>query len=603
MSIIYMNIEAWKSIKSKTIDVQGDSDEELAKNVVNEFKRRNNYVNEGTLVCRYKDIMPIILKQYQNRNSFQGEYWLENATDGCLVYCVVEDVVISYDYFLYTYGYLDETDSAFYRQVRGVNTDIPTCLKLQLIFGDKHIQKKITNRMLISDVAKIENMCYSRTLSTDWKLDEMVFDRINKQLFTGQYSIKKELKNRLGIDFNRFKDSQKEDCFRMMFWMYYMDRLGLPQKNGDFAKLGVLDTMKKPRIYVISDYRVHKGEVDAACHMNMFKNIIVRYIEYKRIVEIQRVTKRVNDWYTRIFDYIARVMVEETDTTKKLREFENITSRLDYAKQIVDSVKEAEKKRGYEMTVWELMYLRYIRFIDKCRKEDSKISLQFVLDMDEPQNIKFYDTCVDEELRLANVPMVNLRKYICKKAECIARHVNENCDREWIEKNIDRIIKYNEIVFGFDRRNESRNCPTTMIFAMYQVIYELESNKLKYDSNYKKYKGNKKKSILAQLDSSARNSETEAFGYVLIALLKKWFHYNENNSDLWLALANANLKFQEITDIILNFDSIIDIEAVIEGLHVEFAIPQKGFCLEIKEKREQEFFEKTGYALDIQDMV
>ena len=136
---------------------------------------------------------------------------------------------------------------------------------------------------------------------------------------------------------------------------------------------------------------------------------------------------------------------------------------------------------------------------------------------------------------------------------------------------------------------------------MYQVIYKLEKQKLKYDNNYKNYKGNKKISILAKLDSDEINSDGDVFNYILIALLKKWFHYNEYNYEQWKAKSQMEVLFESMINKIMSLDSIIDIETVVEGLYVEFAFPETSYILDIKESREKEFYEKTGYKLDIQE--
>lgn len=605
MSICYFNINRWKQSENRKISMIGDSDKEIAENTMNTLFKKNLYNFEGKLVLYEDEILPEIEKQYKNRKRFGSDYWSDCVNGDYTVYCVVEEMILSFDYFLKRAGKISEATKDYYFQMHSKENELPTELLMNLIFPDSQmsIRRKINNNALMHDIIVLEYLDINK-----WNKDDLnnlvrddLVERIKKQLFSGKYSVKKRIAKVLELDWKKFKnESDREDILKLIFWIYYLDRHGIPVVTG-YQKLGIIDIMQKPRIQVVSDFRKHENEIDASTSMNQFKNIIVRNLSLEKIEKIDRVIRRVNDFYNAVFNYKAKVMVETDDEDAHMLEFLNLENRLQGAIEVVDSVKIQEHELDYEIRIWEIVYLRYKKFVEICRHEESAKSLEYAIELEQPQNLKFFDTCKDKAMRLSEIPMSNLKEFTYLNAGYIAKHINIKCSTEWIKENYDRIIKFNAIVYRFNTAMDNDNCSITMLIAMYQVIYELEMKQLKYDNSYKNYRGNKSVSILAKLDTEERNSDSEAFDYVLHSLLKKWFHYNEYHHENWLAQCKMEVTFQKMLRKIMSLDNLVDMETIIEGLYIEFAFPENGTILEIKEKREKEFLDRTGYRLEIQE--
>lgn len=600
-----MNIEKWKKSDRKAIMAEGSNDRELAENIVKQYKAQNHLDFTGTLVWKYEDIITEIKRQYSNREIYSGNYWLENASDSCSVYFLMEELTLAFDYFLHTQGELEETEQNYYRQRHKREIQIPKELETSIIFHNR-CSAKISQELLMKDIAILERLEIGV-----WKPDELKTEclysddfreRMKKQLYTGKHPVKRRIEHILDLDFKRFNKESYKEFYDLVFAVYYMDRHGI-EINGESQRLGILDTMKKPRIQITSDYKRHTTVIDDALYMNMFKNAVVRNIGFDEICEIERVVRKTNNLYTAVFNYVARFMMDvNMEKGRKLFELENLTDRIHKATEVVDGVKHNEKKSHYEGSVWSLVYLRYRSFMEKCRKADSVKSLEFALNLGEPQNICFFDKYKEDSYRYACVKTDKITDYILQNPAALAVLVDEKCNPEWILKNIPRIQKFVELVFRFNTLFGREDCAVTVLIAMYQVIFELEKNRYKYENSYKNYKGNKTVSILAKLDTSdKRSAETEAFDYVLMAMVKRWFHYNEWNLALYDARVDMEIRFVRMIDKIMGLDSLLDIETIVEGMYVEFAFPGTGFTLDIKEQREREFLEITGYKLDIQD--
>ena len=67
-----------------------------------------------------------------------------------------------------------------------------------------------------------------------------------------------------------------------------------------------------------------------------------------------------------------------------------------------------------------------------------------------------------------------------------------------------------------------------------------------------------------------------------MAMVKRWFHYNEWNLALYDSRVDMEIRFERMIDKIMGLDSLLDIETVVEGMYVEFAFPGTGFTLDIK---------------------
>ncbi len=606
MSILYLDIEKWKKCDRKALQAFGNSDLELAESIVQQLREVNEYILDGIIVVRFEDILPEIMRQYSERAFFSEEYWNDNSTNKCLVYCLMEDFVLTYDYFLWREHLLKDGIQYYYEKRTGKKEKIPQELLTDIVFCRDEEIIKPSKVKLIRDIEKIEIIdlaVWNEDIRKGMYGDQYV-DRMKKQLFTAKkYSVQAKIEEVLRLNMKKITHSNgKKDYLQLVFWIYYLDRHGI-EKNGQYIKMGILDIMDKPRIQIISDYRKHTTEIEAATYMNMFKNLIVRHIAFDRINEIERIFRKINDFYNAVFNYMAKVMMDDKLTLdKKIAEYENLASRVKKSIDVVENVKSIEEEKKYEHPLWEMIYIRYKSFIERCRKEDSIMSLEYAYNIDKPTNIRFYDTCHDDTFRVGCVPFDNLKEFIELNASYIAVHVSDECDVKWIMKNYERIQKYYSIVSRFNTINSDKDCPVTMIISMYQIIDLLEKKRLKYENNYKNYKGNKNVSILAKLDSSdVTTSESEAFDYVLMALLKRYFHYNELNLKQWDARTEMELSFEKMINNIMELDSLIDMEVLIEGLYVEFAFPESAYVLDVKKERERDFKERTGYELDIQD--
>lgn len=138
---------------------------------------------------------------------------------------------------------------------------------------------------------------------------------------------------------------------------------------------------------------------------------------------------------------------------------------------------------------------------------------------------------------------------------------------------------------------------------MAQAIEEVELNDYRYENNYKGYKGNKMISLLSRLDGSDPNGDDDIFDSIWVALVKRRFHYNEKNYKIFLEQTELDINFGTFLDELYSLNSVMDIEVMVEGLHLELSLLRN-----LKKSRacyarrsEQCFKECLGVNLQIKD--
>ncbi len=101
MGIIFVNLKAMENRDNLNVKPQGDTELEKAQYVYEYIKKANDIVFDGVIVTEYGAIIKLIHETYKYESRTTEEYWQDKISKDTMVYMMFENIVLSFDYFLY----------------------------------------------------------------------------------------------------------------------------------------------------------------------------------------------------------------------------------------------------------------------------------------------------------------------------------------------------------------------------------------------------------------------------------------------------------------------------------------------------------------------
>ena len=595
MGIIFVNLKAMENRDNLNVKPQGDTELEKAQYVYEYIKKANDIVFDGVIVTEYGAIIKLIHETYKYESRTTEEYWQDKISKDTMVYMMFENIVLSFDYFLYQ----EKKVSDFYK------CRTYTEVKFNFIFRtDIKEVKKID---IIKDVLELEKLDGISTYDGGKKQadkDEITQERnkMKKILFTDKAGVAKKLEQYLGIKEDKISKENRIDYYKMVFLLYYLDKHGIEYGNKQFQRIKILDSITKPRLQLVANFLEHTNIPEPAEELELLKNEIVKHLSLNQINRINRIYVQLIYCYETTFQYIGKLLDVPINVFIEERELTDIENRVDKCMEAIKNVQEYEQKHTYEDSVWEIGYLKYKAFIRRCEREDSYKSLKYAYDLGKPVGKMLFEQTADPKIRFYEVPKTGLADFIKRESEWFAESISGKCTKRWVQNHTEDIVKLCSIMERFFRRTVFDGFPLTMVIASAQALYEAKTKKLVYENNYKGYYGNKAKSLYASLKNIDVNENTDAFDYAWTALIKRWCNYNEIKYGLYEHSVRIDLKFTELIRKVVELDSVSNIDIFVEGMFAELGLPQEYRMTGIKQKVQQEIQELSGYELIIEDM-
>lgn len=503
MGIIFVNLKAMENRKNLNVEPQGNTDYEKAQYVYEYIKKANDIVFEGTIVTEYGEIIELIHETYDYESRTTEEYWQDKVSRDTMVYMMFENIVLSYDYFLY--------------QEKKVSDLYKCCMHPEVEFNfisreDINEVKKIG---IIKDVLNLEKLDGISIYDGGKKQadkDEIAQEqnKMKKLLFTDKAGVAKKLEQYLEIRENKISKDKLLDYYKMIFLFYYLDKHGIEYGNNQFQRLKILDSITKPRLQLVANYLEHTVIPEPAEELEILKNEIVKHLSLKQINRINRIYVQLIYCYETTFQYIGKLLDVPINLFIEERELTDIENRVDKCMEAIKNVQEYEEKHTYEDSVWEIGYLKYKAFMRRCEREDSYKSLKYAYDLGKPVGKMLFEQTNDEKIRFYEVPKADLADFIKRESEWFADSISGKCTKRWVQNHTDDIVKLCSIMERFFRRTVFDGFPLTMVISSAQALYEAKANKLVYENNYKGYSGNKAKSLYASLKNIDANENTDA---------------------------------------------------------------------------------------------
>jgi len=247
MGIIFVNLKAMENRDNLNVKPQGDTELEKAQYVYEYIKKANDIVFDGVIVTEYGAIIKLIHETYKYESRTTEEYWQDKISKDTMVYMMFENIVLSFDYFLYQ----EKKVSDFYK------CRTYTEVKFNFIFRtDIKEVKKID---IIKDVLELEKLDGISIYDGGKKQadkDEITQERnkMKKILFTDKAGVAKKLEQYLGIKEDKISKENRIDYYKMVFLLYYLDKHGIEYGNKQFQRIKILDSITKPRLQLVANF-------------------------------------------------------------------------------------------------------------------------------------------------------------------------------------------------------------------------------------------------------------------------------------------------------------------------------------------------------------
>lgn len=593
MSIIFFDIRKWEKAPNRTeIPVKGSTDYEVAKSAYEYIKKGNDYIFDGPIVTTYEEIVELIEQEYDIEKISELDYWQDKAYRERMVYMAVDNMVLSYDYFLVRdrgvscYFCWDGSDKQY-----------------QYLFNEIPSGTKINKKKFIEEVIAFELHDEIEGMSVQDSKDAIdnKYNAFKKLLFTDKSGIEKRLKEYWKLDSSKVPVQQQHNYLNVLFLFYFLDKHGIYRVDNERYKVKILDALTKPRIQMIPNFMEHETELDVALDTEYLKNEIIKHLTLDQIHRIDRIYTQLFHMYNTTFLYIAHLVDMPIDFTLEQKELLNILERVNYCKAQVMRVQEYEADREYEDSIWEIAYHRYKGFIANCERADSYKSLEYAYSLGKPEGIRLFDVITEEKEKYLEIAKDDLRSYVECNLELIASIVSCDCSVKWIIENYNNAEKLCLVMEHFFRKQKFDSIPLTLLVSVYQSLYEVKKGRLKYVNNHKGYKGKKEVSLWRTLDNMEANADDDAFDYVWVAIIRRWCNYNECKYDLWSTMIQIELSFTDLIRMVVELSAIDNIDVLIEGLFAQMALPENYRMTHIKEAVETDVQRLTGYELQIKD--
>lgn len=607
MGFIYFDIKKWLN-KHNLHDTSETDYKKIAAEVIDSWERGNNAYHFDGFVLYEEEIIPRIRKEIHYDSCFDYEYWEKKTDIQYSVFCILDEFLISYDYFLSRAGEIDCSSRALVKYLLGVNKrdsleKEAEKIKFHFIVNGEQEKIKMKYSTLKREMALLE------VLSSDWKADkyeelETYFYNseatIKKKLNTGKYSVKNQYEKRFNVKLNIFGKGKKNEELKLLALFYHLEKIGIPKSQKERRCIFVCDILKSKKLEHINKCIYNVEPLEVALDIELFKNEIIKHIDFRRILFINERIRYLYRFFLEKSNYLS-LTLNDSKLTRNQVECELIRIKELFLNliELVDKIDNI----NYEENIFEFTFMRYQKYIFECERDESFESLKFVLETKAPKSTPFFEKYTDDKIRYECINLKDIDLYIDTNIEEISIFVLNRVNKRWVRTTKNLVHNLIELMKRFNRTIIIESIEVTILLSMFQSIKEVQDNRYRYNNNYRNYNGNKEVSLMSKLkDMSDNTKKVESiFDYLWMGLLKKWFMHNECKYDLWKISRESENNFNRLMCKIISLNNINDIDNLIKALDLELKFPFKKSRFEYETEVKKIIYLHTKYALIIED--
>lgn len=602
MGFIYFDIQAWV----KKHDLQHLPEDEYEKIAVKEIKRwkdHNKAVQFDGFVLYEEDIINRIMEEKIPNSYYSTEYWNTKTSLKYAVFCILNEIVISFDYFLFRAGIVDNNPQSFVNYLLRLTnrSELEEVSKIEFKFLMNASPEPLKKQYLTLNY----ELSILEALLSDYKFEsyaqlrqyaENIEDNTKKKLNSGKCSVKHLYEQSFGRKIGR-KPNFGE--LKLLAILYCLEKIGAPLLPSGRRCIFICDIFKHKKMEHINESIYLVKPTNVALDVELFKNEIIKHIEFKKILLINEKTRYLYNFFSEKMSYISSILDNPKLTRKQIKlDLNRIKKLLISLNTQVDKI----SNKYYEENIFEFTFLRYQKYIFECEREESFETLNFILATKNPTTTPLFEKYTDNNIRDKEIKLNDIDVYIEKNVDEISDFVK--IDKKWVNKRKYLIHNLINLMKRFDRTITFDTLALSILLSMFQAIKEVEDNNYKYNNNYRNYSGNQKISILSKLkDMSDDTKKVESvFDYVWMGLVKKWFMHNECKYELWkLARENENI-FNRLICKVMNLNNLNGIDILTKILDLELKFPLKYSRFEYVSMIKNVIWGLTTYKLVIKDL-
>lgn len=571
MAIIYLDIDKVKYYSKSEellLDISKCKNDNEIIDLTKKYYESKGVMLNGVVVCQYDAIIIEIKKQIENyikinkknfsyNNIPADEYWSLKLNRDFMVFMLIDDITLPFDYFLFRednvvvdeyYGY-NNTDEVFEVLFRSEcpsldlhdHENVLKILRKEFKWFNAHRPGTRNN------VSLEENVKEREVLNQKWEMSDKKDVSIKdarrenreqrKSLLRGN---KKPIENRLKdisekikqvflIDIDKITENELYDYYKLLILVYYFESSGIDkdaltsvyQSMGlktdtteKYQRIQIFEILSTPSIELTFNWFLQNSSTKSAYELELFRCEIIKHLDIEQIRKINKKILKINKCFNELFEYTATLFdFSPFEHTFEKRRYERITQTICKYKNPTNINKEK-----YNFSIWELVYFHYKIFCFKCEKATSKDSLNCVLNLENPACIEkpekstlprlvqemlenYKSTYLDYDISdlptfLENQNWDNILPKLDKeKTETIQKNGSKTYGNHWVKKNIDNIEKAIKIFRRFNSVNMSTKPYLLEIVPEIQALYEINNRNIEFNAGYRNYRGYKKKPL------------------------------------------------------------------------------------------------------------
>lgn len=627
MGFIYFNLDLW---------IRQGNENKSKVNIIdmcNKHQIKNNQYVFNKYVFNEEDILPEILKDFTKkiniRNDYaifaQKKYWNSKIDLEFSVYCIVEDIVLSYDYFLernnvfinkgiHYLNYLLEIYEKKHLKIQNMNKDL-----FYFFIGDKLNSKVPLTLTCLNKQIGIQSALLSDEVISNY--NELLFksdsykESIKKKLNSGQCCVKKEFELLLGADLKiSSKNKSNEQKFlelKFLNLVYQFEKTGVPFNNFNNKKINIYDILNQYKAENVDDRLFSKipklsSKIPklSSKYISLFNNEISKELSIDKLYNIHNKFETLDKFFRNKTEYILTLC--ESDKLQLSYEFIKnelcvIKTKLDILEEKFDSI---QSRPSNVDNIFEITYSYIQKYYRLCKLKTSYNSLEFI-NKEIPAKIPLAKKIPRSKMCLC-INKLELENFISNNTSLIAELIkfdeNDIVEEKWICDKYNLISNLLDILVNFNTRNKDDLVDLTVLISMIQAIREVEQEGYNYENNYKYYAGNKNSSLLSKLKKTNTNGE-DTFYYVWVAFIKRWFHFNEGHYDVWKLAIECEKKLENISkNILINLNNIKDFHDIMKFTDVILKFPIKEIAVDYNTELVNLIYNNTQYKLIINSL-
>lgn len=436
MAIIYLDIDKVKCY-AKTNKLMVDiskckSDDEITDTVINYFEMGSAILNGAVVVRQYNAIIVEIKKQIENyfqmdKKNFSyteiptDEYWNLKLNRDFMVFMLVDDMTLPFDYFLSREGNVGIDEYYGYNNTNEVfevlfkpkcSLDLRSCEHEQVLkilgkdFSQFGAQRSGTDLKAFLEKCDEDYKSLNEEWEESGKKDVTIKDNISKnrenrknrlkdnrdQIYKRLKDIIEELKEVLLIDKDKITEDELYDYYKLLVLIYYLESLGIKtdkitadnrkknKKKKVYQTADIFDILSKPSVQLTLNWMFQSRATKSAYGLELFRCEIIKHLEIEQMRKIDEKIKKVRKCWFGLFEYTATLIdFSSLDHVFENKQFESMKQKICEYRNPIN--KNEEK---YNFSIWELVYFHYKMFCLNCEITVSEDSLDRVLNLENP---------------------------------------------------------------------------------------------------------------------------------------------------------------------------------------------------------------------------